>query len=116
MSDVRGQLVEPGDGGLHRVVLGLGLGEHVGLATGLAHAQPADHHGQREAVQQQRGDGDEEGQEDDRLPAGTRPAGIANAAASVTTPRIPDQEITAGTCHDGDGSRSRIRRNSTRGM
>ena len=41
--------------------------------------------------------------------------GMANAAASVTTPRIPDQEITAGTCQRGYGSRSRMPRNSARG-
>ena len=31
-------------------------------------------------------------------------SGMTNAAASVTTPRIPDHEITAGTCQGGDGS------------
>ena len=42
-------------------------------------------------------------------------SGIANAAASVTTPRIPDQEITAGTRHDGAGSRRPIDGMSIRG-
>ncbi len=31
-------------------------------------------------------------------------SGSANAAARVTTPRIPAQEIAVGTCHGGFGS------------
>ena len=41
--------------------------------------------------------------------------GMAKAAASVTTPRIPDHEITAGTCQGGYGSFLRMPRNSARG-
>ena len=43
-------------------------------------------------------------------------SGIANAAASVTTPRIPDQEITAGHRHEGAGSRRPMDGMSQRGM
>ena len=39
----------------------------------------------------------------------------ANAAASETTPRMPAHETTAGICHGGDGSRSRIREDIHRG-
>ena len=41
--------------------------------------------------------------------------GMTNAAARVTTPRIPVQEITAGTCQGGYGSFLRMPRNSARG-
>ena len=43
-------------------------------------------------------------------------SGSRNTAAIVTTPRIPAQLTTAGTCHGGAGSRSAIRRDTHRGM
>jgi hypothetical protein len=42
-------------------------------------------------------------------------AGSANTAASVTTPRIPAQEMTAGYCQGGGGSFSRMTRDTMRG-
>ena len=42
-------------------------------------------------------------------------SGIASAAASETPPRIPDHVISASADSAGIGSRSRIRRKSSRG-
>ncbi len=42
--------------------------------------------------------------------------GRASAAASDTAPRMPAQEMNAGHCQGGYGSRSRIRRLAHRGM
>ena len=103
--DLRGlrigqQLVEPVGRRDRRLLLCGGRGDRVGAGLVALNTEAPDEQRQRQAVQQQRADHHDEGEEHDvAVGRGTASPdsvviGTANAAASETTPRMPAHATT----------------------
>ena len=84
------ELVEPGEPGLRRLLEQGRAGQRVSGGVGRGDVEPAGEPGQRQPWPEQRaGHGRERDQQQDLAVGGS--SGITNAAARVTTPRMPAQ-------------------------